>query len=145
MITVADILQDKGDEIFSVTVKASVMDALELMAEKNIGAVLVMDDSGKLTGIVSERDIARAVLRAGDGLSGKPVSEFMTKGVKMIPETLSMPEVMAFMTHNRFRHLPVSHEGKLVGIISIGDVVKAEIHEQEIVIDQLEHYISGSL
>lgn len=145
MITVADILRDKGNQVWTVSPDATVADAVTLMAEKNIGAVLVLATDEKPVGIVSERDITRALLRKKSQLGSAPITDIMTSMVKGVPETVTVPDVMAIMTHNRFRHLPVNREGKLVGLISIGDVVKAEIHEQKIVIDQLEHYIAGSM
>ncbi|MBU8912434.1 MAG: CBS domain-containing protein [Spirochaetales bacterium] len=145
MFTVADILREKGDQVWTVGRSAVVGDAVELMADKNVGAVVVVGDDGKPVGIISERDIARALLKRSSGIRETPVADIMTKLVKSIRETLSMQEVMAVMTHNRFRHLPVSRDGQLAGLVSIGDVVKAEIQERGVVIDQLEHYIAGSL
>lgn len=145
MMTAADILQEKGRQVWTVNRNASVGDAVELMGDKNIGAVVVVADDEKPVGIVSERDVTRALLRKRSQLMDTPVVDIMSSQVKSIGETLSIPEVMAVMTHNRFRHLPVGKDGKLSGLISIGDAVKAEIHEQEFVIDQLEHYIAGSL
>lgn len=145
METVADILKEKGSDVWTVAQGASVGDAVEIMAEKNIGAVVVIDADGEPVGIVSERDVTRALLRKGAHLLDGTVDEVMSPQVKCVREGLSIEEAMAVMTHNRFRHLPVCREGKLAGLVSIGDVVKAEIHEREFVIDQLEHYISGSL
>jgi len=145
METISDILREKGDQVWTVGEDATVSDAVELMAEKNIGAVVILDDNRKPVGIVSERDVTRSILSKGSQLLELPVSEIMTRQVKCVRETLSIAEAMAVMTHNRFRHLPVCREDTLAGVVSIGDVVKAEIHEQEFVIDQLEHYIAGSL
>jgi CBS domain-containing protein len=145
MESVADILNEKGHEVWTVTGGVSVGAAVELMADKNIGAVVVVGDDGKPVGIVSERDVARGLLRTGSHLADATVDEIMSPQVKCVRETLSIAEAMAVMTHNRFRHLPVCREGTLAGLVSIGEVVKAQIHEQEFVIDQLEHYIAGSL
>jgi len=145
MTTVADVLQEKGGQVWTVERNALVSDAVKLMVEKNIGAVVVVAEDNKPVGIVSERDIARSLLKKGAQLLDTPVAQIMSTQVKCIRESLSIAEAMAVMTHNRFRHLPVGDSGNLSGLISIGDVVKAEIHEQEFVIDQLEHYIAGSL
>jgi IMP dehydrogenase len=122
-----------------------VHDALVEMAEKNVGALLVTDAGGRVRGIFTERDYARHVVDKGDNVGTIPVGEVMTEQVRGIAPERTVEECMAVMTQNRNRHLPVFDDGTLVGIISIGDVVNAVIHEKDFVIDQLEHYIAGSL
>ena len=146
METVADILAGKGRDVWTVSPAATIDDAARVMSEKNIGAVLVVSDENQPIGILSERDVMRGMLRLDGNISKRPVRDLMTERVKSVDETLTIEDAMAVMTHNRFRHLPVRNEsGEIVGLISIGDVVKAAIHEREFVIDQLEHYIAGSL
>lgn len=145
MITVADILEQKGSQVWSVDESASVGDVVELMSVKNIGAVPILGVGAKPVGIITERDISRALLKEREKLLKLPVTAVMTKVVQCVPKTTTVLEAMAVMTRKRFRHLPVCDRDSLAGIISIGDVVKSEIHEKEIVIDQLENYISGSL
>jgi CBS domain-containing protein len=133
--TVSDILKLKGHETWSVTPEMTVFEALQLMADKGIGAVVVMDD-GKLVGVMSERDYARKVILKGKASRDIPVREIMTeKVVTVYPDTLCT-ECMAVMTEKHIRHLPVVEMGKLVGVVSIGDVVKAIISEQQYVIER---------
>ena len=142
--TVGQILQRKGYEIWSVKPDDSVYDALELMADRNIGAVLVIDD-GKLVGILSERDYARKVILRGRTSRETRVREIMTRNVLCVRPDQTIDECMALMTDKRIRHLPVIEGDRLVGVISIGDVVKATISLQEFVIRQLENYITGKV
>ena len=113
------------------------------MAEKNIGAVLVMD-AGNVVGILSERDYARKIVLLGKTSADTPAREIMTERVMCVQPEESVVQCMALMTEKKFRHLPVLEDDKLIGIISIGDVVKATIAEQEFIIEQLEHYIKGT-
>ena len=146
METVADILASKGRDVWTVSPATTIGDAARLMGEKNVGAVLVVGDQAQPVGILSERDVVRGLLRLQGDVSARPVRDLMTERVKVVKESLTIEDAMAVMTHNRFRHLPVRGDGgEIVGMISIGDVVKAAIHEREFVIDQLEHYIAGSL
>ena len=145
METVREILQHKGSDVWSIQPEATTHDALEWMREKNVGALLVIDSKGSLQGIFSERDFARHVIEHGDDLRRIAVSEVMTRQVRGIAPDRTVEECMAVMTENRVRHLPVFDNSELIGLVSIGDVVKAVIHEKEFVIDQLEHYIAGSL
>jgi CBS domain-containing protein len=145
METVREILQHKGSEVWSIDPEATVHDALEEMRDKNVGALLIIDSRGKLHGIFSERDYARHVIDRKEDLRHIPVSEVMTRQVRGIAPERTVEECMAVMTENRVRHLPVFDGKELIGLVSIGDVVKAVIHEKEFVIDQLEHYIAGSL
>ncbi|MBI2347417.1 MAG: CBS domain-containing protein [Deltaproteobacteria bacterium] len=142
MITVRDILRAKGNQIWSVSPDATVFSALELMAEKNTGALVALDGES-LAGIFSERDYARKVILKGKASKETSVREIMTSEVTTVRPSQSVDECMALMTDKRIRHLPVFEEDKLVGLISIGDVVKAVISEREFVIKQLESYITG--
>jgi len=142
MITVSQILREKGDSAWSVSPDTKVYDALKLMADKNIGALLVSDGE-RLVGIFSERDYARKVILKGKSSKTIPVKEIMTEEVLYIRPNHSIEECMAVMTSKRIRHLPVLEANKILGVISIGDVVKAIISEQEFTIKQLENYISG--
>lgn len=142
MITVRDILRAKGNQIWSVSPDATVFSALELMAEKNIGALVALDGES-LAGIFSERDYARKVILKGKASKETSVREIMTSEVTTVRPSQSVDECMALMTDKRIRHLPVFEGDKLVGLISIGDVVKAVISEREFVIKQLESYITG--
>ena len=123
--------------------EATVYNALELMAEKNVGAVLVMH-ANRLVGILSERDYARKVILHGKSSKDTPVREIMTERVVYVRPEQSAEDCMALMTDKRVRHLPVLQDDELIGVISIGDVVKSIISEQEFIIEQLERYISGT-
>jgi len=142
MKTVRDILRKKGFDIWSVTPNTPIFETLELMDEKNIGAVLVLD-SGELVGIFSERDYARKVVLQGKSSKKTPVGEAMTGPVFCVRPDQPIEECMALMTDKRVRHLPVIEENQLSAVISIGDVVQEIISEQEFIIDQLENYITG--
>ncbi len=144
MKTVGELLQDKGRVLWSVAPDATVYDALKLMADKEIGALLVLDD-GRLVGIFSERDYARKVILKGKSSRDVPVKDIMTAKVVCVTPRQTVEECMALMTDKRIRHLPVLENDKVIGVVSIGDVVKAIISEQEFIIEQLEHYISGTL
>jgi CBS domain-containing protein len=142
MKTVSMLLRAKGPEVLSIVPDAPVFDALALMAERNVGALLVME-AGRLVGIFSERDYARKVILKGKTSRETPVREIMSSHVVSIRPEQTIAECMALMTERRIRHLPVLEGDGLVGIISIGDVVKAIITEQEFVIEQLQSYITG--
>ncbi|MEE9551226.1 MAG: CBS domain-containing protein [Candidatus Binatia bacterium] len=142
MKTVIELLKAKGHQYWSVTPDTAVFDALKLMAEKNIGALLVLEGD-VLVGFLSERDYARKVILKGKSSKDTPVKEIMSEKVMYVEPEQTVEECMALMTDKRVRHLPVFEGDKLIGIISIGDVVKAIISEQEFIIEQLEHYISG--
>ncbi len=142
MVTVRQCLQSKGGEIWSIRPDISVYEALEMMAEKDIGALLVLDGEN-LVGIFSERDYARKVILQGKSSRDTWVSEIMTSRVVFVRPEQTIEECMALMTEKHIRHLPVLDGERLVGVISIGDVVKAIITEQQFVIEQLEHYITG--
>jgi CBS domain-containing protein len=142
MKTVRDVLRTKGSDISSVRPATTVYDALKLMAEKNIGAVLVLEGE-RPVGIFSERDYARQVILKGKTSKDTAVHEVMTSRVVFVRPEQNIEECMALMTAKRCRHLPVLEEGKLAGILSIGDVVKAVISEKEFHIAQLENYITS--
>lgn len=140
---VSELLQAKGHEVWSVTPDTSVYDSLKLMADKNVGALLVFD-ADKVVGVFSERDYARKVILEGKSSKELSVEEIMSPEVVSVNPSQSIDECMALMTNKRIRHLPVLEGNRLVGIISIGDVVKATISEREVTITHLENYIKGS-
>ncbi len=142
MKTIRQLLEGKGHEIVSATPDTTVYEALEIMAEHNIGALLVLD-VGDLVGIFSERDYARKVVLKGKSSRGTSLGETMSRKVACVRSDQTIEECMALMTDKHIRHLPVLEDEKLVGVISIGDVVKAVISEQEFLISQLENYITG--
>ena len=143
MTTIAQLLKTKGDQIWSVEPKATIFEALEIMSEKGIGALLVMED-GKLKGIFSERDYARKVILKGKSSKETPVGELMTKKVFYIDPQKTTNDCMAMMTAKRIRHVPVIEDNQVMGIVTIGDVVNQIISEQEVTINHLENYITGS-
>ena len=139
---VAGILQDKGTEVWAVAPDDTVLDALTTMADRNIGAVLVIDD-GELVGILSERDYARKAAFNEHVSKDTPVAEIMTTGVYTVTPMERVAECMETMTERRVRHLPVvDDEGAILGLVSIGDIVKATIAQQRDLITQLERYIT---
>lgn len=141
--TAIQILRSKPDQsVHTVPPTASVFDAVKLMADKEIGALLVME-GGAIAGIITERDYARKIVLMGRSSKETPVRDIMTSKVMYVGPGQTTEECMALMTENRLRHLPVLDSGKLVGLISIGDLVKDIISEQRFIIDQLEHYIRG--
>jgi CBS domain-containing protein len=140
MKTLKQLLQSKPHGILTIAPEARVFDALKLMAEKNVGALLVVD-SGKLVGIITERDYARKVILKGKSSLDTPVREIMTNAVLYVHPDQSVEQCMALMTDKRVRHLPVMDGGQLIGVLSIGDLVKETISEQEFMIKQLESYI----
>ena len=142
MTTVRQILQAKGYEIWSITPDASVYDALKLMADKEVGALVVLNGE-KSVGIISERDYARKVVLKGKRSIDTSVKEIMSNEVFSVRPERPIEECMALMTEKRVRHLPVCEGDDLIGVVSIGDVVKAIISQQECVIAHLERYIQG--
>ena len=144
MKIVKQLMQSKGSEVWSVEPETKMIEALQLMADKNVGALMVTEGE-KLAGIISERDYARKVILKGKSSTDVPVKEIMTSKVFVISPDTSIQECMALMTEQRIRHLPVLEDEKLVGVISIGDVVKAIISEQEFMIEQLQNYIVGGV
>ena len=143
MATVQSILDTKGSIIFTITSDTTVYHALELMVEKNVSALLVME-SDKLAGIFTERDYARKVVLKGKKSKETQVAEIMTSNLITVTSASSIDECMELMTGKYIRHLPVVDDGKLAGIISIGDVVRCIIQEQKSIIGHMEQYIAGS-
>jgi CBS domain-containing protein len=142
MTRVRDILESKGSNAWSIEPTASVYDAMKLMADKGIGALLVMEGA-KVVGIISERDYARKVILQGRSSRTTAVQEIMTSRVAYAEPEQNIEECMALMTEMRIRHLPVMEGGQLRGVISIGDLVKSIIAEQKFIIEQLERYITS--
>jgi len=142
MILVSMILKAKGNEVVTVNPGTTMIDALEIMAEKNIGAIMVLD-SGKPVGIFSERDFVREIAREQCLMLKLPVESCMTKELYCVTPSSSMDECMAIMTNKHIRHLPVMQGDELVGIISIGDIVKNMIEDKDLLIDNLQNYIFG--
>jgi CBS domain-containing protein len=143
MTTVRQVLQTKGSNAFTVSPTSTVFQALELMAAKDIGAVLVVDELGRLVGIFSERDYARKVILKGRTSKSMNISEIMTSRVFVVSPDTTIDECMQMMSKHKIRHLPVLEVDRLVGLISIGDVVKNIISQQVFTIEQLERYIVG--
>ena len=151
MQTAKDLLKTKTKEVWSISPKKTVFDGLKLMAEKEVGALIVMDENApigkeKVVGIITERDYARKIILKGKASSKTPISEIMTPADKMYcvkPDT-SVDDCMVLMTGKRIRHIPVFDGAKFVGLISIGDVVKSTISSKDMLIEHLSNYISGT-
>ena len=142
MTAVHHILDQKGHQVWSVHPADTVYDAIRMMADKNVGSLVVLDGS-KIVGIVTERHYARNVFLKGRASPQTRVDEIMERNVVCVEPDQSIEECMAIMSAKRVRHLPVINNGKLLGIVSIGDLVKSIISDREFVIEQLEHYIRG--
>jgi CBS domain-containing protein len=142
MKTVNEVLKNKGREIWTISPLATVFQALELMAQKDVGALPVVRN-GKLVGIFSERDYARKVILKGKASKDTAVSELMTQTVFYVSPENTLDECMALMTSKQIRHLPVLDHDRLTGVITLGDVVKRIISEQEFTIQELEKYVKG--
>lgn len=142
MKTVNEMLAEKGYDVWSIDKGACVFDAIKLMAEKEIGALIVMDGE-RVAGILSERDYTRKVILMGRTSQQTLIEEIMTREVVSVSPGETVKECMTLMTDRRIRHLPVMDEGRLVGMLSIGDLVKAIIADQQFTIEQLEGYING--
>ena len=140
MATIRQLLDTKGHEIFSLGPDASVFDAIEMMAARSVGALLVLEHS-RIVGIISERDYARKVILRGRASRTTPVGDIMSSPVVTAPSHLTVEEGMAVMTERRIRHLPIVDDGRLIGMVSVGDLVKSIIAEQRFVISQLQNYI----
>ena len=143
MYNVRQVLQNKGYDVWSVSPDTTTYEALRMLDDKDIGALMVLDGE-RMVGIISERDFARRIARRGACHLEAPVKEFMTRNVYVVSPEQTIEECMVIMTQKHFRHLPVIEEGKLVGIISIGDVVSEVIKNQEDTIHNLEDYILGT-
>jgi CBS domain-containing protein len=142
MTTVRDILKEKGSQVWTIGPDQTVYEALSLMAEKKIGA-LVVRDGQKTIGMLSERDYARKLILKGKASKETPIRDIMTSRVCYISQDRTVDECMALMTDKSIRHLPVIENDELMGIVSIGDVVKSMISEREFIIERLESYITG--
>ena len=142
MKTVEQLLEGKPGGIIAIAPNASVLDALKLLAEKNVGAILVMEGE-RLAGIISERDYARKVALKGKSSADTPVSEVMTRSVVCVSLHHTNEDCMGLMTQKHIRHLPVVDGERVIGMLSIGDLVKDLISEQQFIISQLESYIHG--
>lgn len=142
-MTVKAILDQKGREVITVTPGISLSDANAKLAEYKIGAVVVVDDANRICGILSERDIVRALAAKGPGAMSGPVSSAMTPNVKVCSESHSVNQLMEMMTQGRFRHLPVEVDGKLGGLVSIGDVVRMRIEQVEREAEEIKAYIAS--
>ena len=141
-----DILKSKTKQLWSISPNASVFDALKLMAEKEVGALMVMDKNGKVSGIITERDYARKIILKGKTSPKTLVKEIMTPSQKMFtvkPDT-SLEDCMVLMTGKHIRHVPVFDGTKFVGLVSIGDVVKSTISQKDVLINSLSNYIAGT-
>jgi len=141
MATVKDLLQGKGYDVYTSAPDTSIRQALALMAEKHIGALPVVED-GRVMGIFSERDFARHAVDFSDCLNLEvPVRDLMSSPVYFVSSEQSVDECMAVMTAKKLRHLPVLEEGRLIGLVSIGDVVKQQLDEKQSTIEVLEHFL----
>ena len=141
-MTIRQLLDKKGREVYTIEPEESVFEAIRRMAERGIGALVVVED-GKPVGIITERDYARKVILKGRSSRETPVRAIMTEEVIYILPDQTIEDAMAIMTEKKIRHLPVIEDGRLAGLISIGDVVKAIIENQQFMIDQLTNYIHG--
>ena len=142
MKTVEQVLRGKSGDLVAVGPDESVFDALALMARREVGAVVVLE-VGRLVGILSERDYARKIILLGKASKDTPVRDIMTQRVVCVTPATTIDECMALMTDKRCRHLPVLEDDRVTGVVSIGDVVKHTIAEQQFIIEQLEHYLRG--
>jgi CBS domain-containing protein len=141
---VKHILREKGRDVVTIASDATLADAAHLLARKRIGAVVVCERGGAVTGILSERDVVRAVAQASVAALAQSVAQHMTRGVETCTEADHVEDLMEMMTHRRFRHVPVVEDGRLTGIISIGDVVKTRIAETQEEASALRQYIAAS-
>lgn len=142
MQTVGELLDSKGHEVFSIHPDATVFEAVQSMAERGVGSLLVMQDS-RMVGILSERDYARKCILQNRSSRETPVRDIMTTDVVCAQPFRSIEECMALMTEKRIRHLPVADGDRVLGLVSLGDLVKSLVVKQQFIIEQLEHYIAG--
>ncbi len=143
MKLVKHLLDAKGRNVISIAPDASVFEAIKLMADESIGSLVVLDEGAKLTGIVTERDYARKVIVMGRSSKDTKVAEIMTTDVLTASSDHTVNACMGIMTERKIRHLPVVEDGRVIAMVSIGDLVQAIIADQQEAIEQLEHYISG--
>ena len=144
-MTVAAMLRHKGHEVASVSPTDKIVDVSELLSRRRIGAAVVMDAAEQLLGIVSERDIVHAIAANGARALEMTAGQLMTRALRTVSPETTVLEAMSLMTEGRFRHLPVLRHDKLVGIVSIGDVVKARMLQQDHEVDSLRAYVAGSV
>lgn len=142
MVTVKQMLEEKGSEVWTISPEATVYEALKIMADKDIGALIVVQND-QVVGIISERDYARKVMLRAKSSLDTPVKDIMSTEIYYVEPEVSAEECMALMTEKRIRHLPVMENGKLIGVISIGDAVKSIISTQKVTIEHLQNYIMG--
>ena len=141
---VRNILAEKGSEVFTLPLESTGMDAVNALAKFNVGALVVASEEMAILGILSERDIVRAIRSNGVSALEQPVGELMTASVQTCTEDSTVPELMELMTEGRFRHMPVERSGKLIGVISIGDIVKRRIDQIEREADDIRSYIASA-
>lgn len=142
-MTVDQILKGKGSEVFTLRPEVTLAEVVQVLAERRIGAIVLVDQAGEVAGIVSERDVVRVLATFGAEVLEKPIGGAMTVKVQTCTGETPIDEVLAIMTKGRFRHLPVVVDGRLAGIVSIGDVVKAKIEEAEREAAQMREYIAA--
>ena len=142
MVRVKQLLANKGHEVWSIDADQPVLEAIRVMADKRIGALPVTRD-GKLVGVISERDYARKVVLLGRSSEDTPVAQIMSSPVVTVSPAEDVRQCMQIMTQRRIRHLPVLEDGRMIGVVSIGDLVRAVIEEQEQTIEHLERFIAG--
>lgn len=145
MYSIRQFLDKKGRDVYSVSRDAPVMDALKLMAEKNCGALVVLDSKKKLVGLISERDYARKVVLHEKASIDTPVEDIMTKEVVTVDEGHTLDQCLAIMSHHNIRHLPVVDRETVVGVLGIGELVTHKLDEKELQIQTLTRYVSGNL
>lgn len=143
MHSIHQILDAKGREVFGVHPQSQVIEAIQVMADHGVGALVVLDDDQNLAGVVSERDYARKVILKGKSSRSTPVGEIMTSDVITVTEDDTVDKCLAIMTQHQIRHLPVVEGKKVVGVLAIGDLVRAKIDDQEHQIESMEQYIAG--
>ena len=141
-MNVATILKRKGSGVFTTTKDKSLLDIAKLLAQHGIGCIVIVDDDDKIVGIVSERDLMRAIVQAGPQVLSEPVSDFMTKTVVTAREADTSDRLMSEMTRHQFRHMPVVERGRLLGLVSIGDLVKIRVADAEFESGAMRQYIS---
>lgn len=143
MTTVAQVLKTKEAHVYTIAPNASVRSAIKLMAEKNIGALIVINEQNKVVGIISERDYTHKVVLKDRSSLTTTVDQIMTSNVLTVTRSMKVEECLQMMTDGHLRHLPVVEDEKLLGMVAIGDLVKAAMEDQRLLIQQLQHYISG--
>ena len=142
-MTIRRILESKGREVVTHHPDATLEDIVNILSQRKIGAIVLLDDNGTVAGIISERDVVRVLGSTGIAAMSQPIAEIMTLKVKTCDEATSIDQAMEMMTHGRFRHLPVCEEGRLVGLVSIGDVVKRRIEDAEQDARNMREYIAA--